>query len=138
MYENNITNTVLQEQVRGCARAIFDSHDRIVAIPVLSRNDADLIVESVNGYTFAIDRLREELDVVRGSRDRVDSLFYAQTAEIGKLHDIIKRLITVRENVFWRKDEKTGLLFEERRIDEEYARKAVADARAAIGEAGHA
>ena len=49
-----------------------------------------------------------------------------------ELLDIIKRLIVVRENVFWRKDEKTGLLFEARMIDEEFARKAVADAKAAI------
>lgn len=55
-------------------------------------------------------------------------------AERDRLRDIIKRLITVREKVFWRKDEKTGLMYETCLMDEDEARKTIEEAKAAIKE----
>lgn len=54
--------------------------------------------------------------------------------ERDRLRDIIKRLITVREKVFWRKDEKTGLMYETCLMDEDEARKTIEEAKAAIKE----
>ena len=46
----------------------------------------------------------------------------------------MKRLITVREKVFWRKDEKTGMTYETCLMDEDEARKTIEEAKAAVKE----
>ena len=77
------------------------------------------------------DRLRAELsDKTRNYEDVIAC--HQRTEEY--LRGLIKRLITVREKVFWRKDEKTGMTYETRLMDEEEARKTVEEAKAAIGE----
>lgn len=54
--------------------------------------------------------------------------------ERDRLRDLVRRLITIREHLFWRKDERTGFMFCDTTIDEDEARRTVEEARAAIGE----
>lgn len=79
------------------------------------------------------DRLRNEL--TRETQNYEDVVaFHKRTEEY--LRGLIKRLITVREKVFWRKDEKTGMMYETCLIDEDEARKTIEEAKAAIKEDG--
>lgn len=79
------------------------------------------------------DRLRAELACK--TRNYEDVIACHQRTE-EHLRDLIKRLITVREKVFWRKDEKTGMMYESCLMDEDEARKTIEEAKAAIKEDG--
>ena len=76
-------------------------------------------------------RLRDELACK--TRNYEDVIACHQRTE-EHLRDLIKRLITVRQFVFWRKDEKTGMTYETCLMDKEEARRTVEEAKAAIGE----
>ena len=79
------------------------------------------------------DKLRAELaDKTRNYEDVI--AHHQRTEEY--LRGLVKRLITVREKVFWRKDEKTGMTYESCLMDEDEARKTIEEARAAIKEDG--
>lgn len=55
-------------------------------------------------------------------------------AERDRLRDLVKRLVTIRETLVWRKDEKTGLMYYDRVPDEEWACKTIEEAKAIIKE----
>lgn len=140
---------------------IVDANGDEVAIELLEA-DAALIVDAVNERDDLVENLktanenRERENAVwaslvkelKAERDR--AVKYAEAAphpgsaswkemqavyaERDRLRDIIKRLITVREKVFWRKDEKTGLMYETCLMDEDEARKTIEEAKAAIKE----
>ena len=93
----------------------------------LSRVNAELIVAAVNER----ERLRDEL--TRKAKNYEDVIAFHQRTE-EYLRGLIKRLITVRETVFWRKDEKTGMTYETCLMDEEEARKTIEEAKAAVKE----
>lgn len=89
----------------------------------LRPENAALIVDAVNGIEET-KRLSIKLyDPIRRAEDERD-----------RLRDIVRRLISIHQNVFWRKDEKTGMLYYDCAIDEEKIRKTIEEARAAIGE----
>lgn len=94
--------------------------------------DAALIVDAVNERAKFEEARMEFPDlrpviIAAGQRD-------AAIAERDRLRDIVRRLITIHQNIYWRKDEKTGMLYYDCAIDEEKIRKTIEEARAAIGE----
>lgn len=94
---------------------IIDANGDEVAIELLEA-DAAFIVDAVNEH----DRLAAD-----EARYRAHNVV---------LRDLVRRLITIRENLFWRKDERTGLMYYDTTIDEDDARRTIEEARAAIGE----
>ncbi len=77
------------------------------------------------------DKLRTEpADKTRNYEDVI--AHHQRTEEY--LRGLIKRLITVREKVFWRKDEMTGMTYETCLMDEDEARKTIEEAKAAVKE----
>lgn len=138
------------ESASGTMSCIHDANGEHIAscFGIPTEADAALIVAAVNYYKpdlhcdwrelapeEAAAHCREvaaRLGDTPCARDHLK--LAAWIDERDRLRDIVKRLLVVRENVFWRKDEKTGLLFESRMIDEEFARNTIEEARAAIGE----
>lgn len=91
----------------------------------------DILLDDNKELMHDVDRLRAELaDKARNYEDVIAC--HQRTEE--HLRDLIKRLITVREKVFWRKDEKTGMTYETCLMDEDEARKTIEEAKAAIKE----
>ena len=89
------------------------------------------VAQALLAQKTEIDRLRDELsDKTRNYEDVISH--HQRTEEY--LRGLIKRLITVREKVFWRKDEKTGMTYETCLMDEDEARKTIEEAKAAVKE----
>lgn len=120
-----------------------DANGECVADDVSDANAA-LIVDAVNHMDYdlsirtelndartEIDRLRDELAHKAKNYEAVIA-YHQRTEE--SLRDIVRRLITIRRNLIWRKDERTGLMYYDTTIDEDDARRTIEEARAAIGE----
>ncbi len=78
-----------------------------------------------------LNRLRAELACKTRNYEYVIAC-YQRTEEY--LRGLIKRLITVHEKVFWRKDEKTGMTYETCLMDEDEVRKTIEEAKTAVKE----
>ena len=91
----------------------------------------DILLDDRKELMHDVDRLRDEL--ADKTRNYEDVISHNQRTE-EYLRGLIKRLITVREKVFWRKDEKTGMTYETCLMDEDEARKTIEEAKAAVKE----
>lgn len=90
--------------------------------------DAALIVDAVNQYEWA----NKEIHRLLVEKDNMFDEAVGIRKERNHLRDLVKRLITVHENIYWRKDEQTGMLYVGCAIDEEKIRKTIEEAREAI------
>jgi len=94
------------------------------------KKNAALIVEAVNER----DLIATRLEAFDKRLEEAVAIHDELCAERDRLRDLIKRLITIREHLFWRKDERTGFMYYGTTIDEDEARRTIEEARAAIGE----
>ena len=124
----------------------FEAEDECEDTPIRAANGEYVLVRDSGAYPPDLETCREIVDAVN-ERDRLrdeltskvqnyeDVIAYHQRTE-EYLRGLVKRLITVREKVFWRKDEKTGMTYETCLMDEDEARKTIEEAKAAIKEDG--
>lgn len=88
----------------------------------------------VDGASAVVVEAVNNIDSWRGAYIKARTERNAFLLERDRLRDIVRRLITIRENLFWCRDERTGLMLCGTTIDEDEARRTVEEARAAIGE----
>lgn len=120
----------------GSARVVLDINTDHLPLLPCDKNDRQLIadigliVDAVNER----DLIAARLEAFDKKLEEAVAIHDALCAERDRLRDLVKRLITIHQNIFWRKDEKTGILYYDCAIDEEKIRKTIEEARAAIGE----
>ena len=96
-------------------------------------DDARFVCDAVNNAPmFSI--LQEDHKELVKDVDRLRAELADKTRNEEYLLDLVKRLVTIRETLVWRKDEKTGLMYYDRVIDEEWARKTIEEAKEILKE----
>lgn len=105
------------------ARFVCDAVNNAPLFDILQEDHKELLKD--------VGRLRAELaDKTRNYEDVIAC--HQRTEEY--LRDLVKRLVTIRETLVWRNDEKTGLLYYDRVIDEVWARKTIEEAKEILKE----